>query len=394
MEKFERATIIVLDSAGIGALPDAAEFGDVGANTLANIALATGGLNLPNMESLGLGNIDDILGVAKIEKNAKGSFAKAAEEAKGKDTTTGHWEIAGVVPEKAFPTYPEGFPEETIKEFERRTGRKVICNKPYSGTAVLDDYGDEQLQTGAWIVYTSADPVFQIAAHEEHISLDELYAACKTALEICSELSPVARVIARPYVGKKKGEFKRTSNRHDYSVTPPEKTLLDRVKEAGLDVIGIGKTSDIFAGVGITDSRGTNKDNLDGILKTIEALKENSKGLVFTNLVDFDMLYGHRRDPKGYKLALEEFDQYLPQIMDSLKEKEILIITADHGCDPTYKGTDHTREYVPVLVYGKNLKGGVEIGTLQSFSSIAATIEDLLLGKTELPESFAEMLVK
>lgn len=394
MEKFERATIIVLDSAGIGALPDAAEFGDIGANTLANIALQTGGLNLPNMESLGLGNIDDILGVAKIQKNAKGSFAKAAEKAKGKDTTTGHWEIAGVVPEKAFPTYPEGFPEETIKEFEKRTGRKVICNKPYSGTAVLDDYGDEQLETGAWIVYTSADPVFQIAAHEEHISLDELYAACKTALEICSELSPVARVIARPYLGKKKGEFKRTANRHDYSVTPPKETLLDRVKEAGLDVIGIGKTSDIFAGVGITDSRGTNKDNLDGILKTIEALKEDSKGLIFTNLVDFDMLYGHRRDPKGYKLALEEFDQYLPQIMDSLKEKEILIITADHGCDPTYKGTDHTREYVPVLVYGKNLKSGVEIGTLQSFASIAATIEDLILGETEIPESFAKMLTK
>lgn len=394
MEKFERATIIVLDSAGIGALPDAAEFGDAGSNTLANIALTTGGLNLPNMESLGLGNIDDILGVAKIQKNAKGSFAKAAEKAKGKDTTTGHWEIAGVVPEKAFPTYPEGFPEETIKEFERRTGRKVICNKPYSGTAVLDDYGDEQIETGAWIVYTSADPVFQIAAHEEHVSLEELYAACKTALEICSELSPVARVIARPYVGSRKGEFKRTSNRHDYSVTPPKATLLDRVKEAGLDVVGIGKTSDIFAGVGITDSRGTNKDNLDGILKTIEALKEDSKGLIFTNLVDFDMLYGHRRDPKGYKLALEEFDQYLPQIMDSLKEKEILIITADHGCDPTYKGTDHTREYVPVLVYGKNLKAGVDIGTLQSFSSIAATIEDLILGKTELSESFAEMLIK
>ena len=393
MEKFERATIIVLDSAGIGALPDAEEFGDKGANTFVNIALATGGLNLPNMEDLGLGNVENILGVAEVLENCKGDYGKAAEKAKGKDTTTGHWEIAGVVPEKAFPTYPNGFPEETIKAFEEATGRKVLCNKPYSGTAVLDDYGEEQLKTGDWIVYTSADPVFQVAANEATISLDELYKACKTALEICSKYSPVARVIARPYVGEKKGEFKRTSNRHDYSVLPPKETLLDKVKAAGLEVIGVGKTSDIFAGCGITDNRGTNKDNLDGILKTIEALKEDTKGLIFTNLVDFDMQYGHRRDPKGYKLALEQFDEYLPQIMDSLKEKEILIITADHGCDPTYKGTDHTREYVPVLVYGKTLKAGINLGTLESFSAIAATIEELLLGKTDLDGSFVNKII-
>ncbi|MGL4307257.1 phosphopentomutase [Cetobacterium sp. SF1] len=391
MKKISRATIIVLDSAGIGYMPDAEEFGDKGANTLGNIALACGGLNLKHMEDLGLGNIGEILGVSRVE-NAIGAYGKAAEKAKGKDTTTGHWEIAGVVQEKAFPTYPNGFPEETIKEIERRTGRKVICNLPYSGTKVLDDYGDEQLKSGAWIIYTSADPVLQIAAHEELIPLEELYKACKIALEVCNEKSPVARVIARPYLGSQKGEFTRTSNRHDYSVLPPKESMLDRIKNEGLSVIGIGKTNDIFAGVGVTENRGTNKDNLDGILKTIEALKEDSKGLIFTNLVDFDMKYGHRRDPKGYKLALEEFDNYLPQMMESLKEDEILLITADHGCDPTYKGTDHTREYVPVLVYGKTANKNVNLGTRKSFADIAATIEELLLGKTNLEGSFAKEL--
>ncbi|MGX6591371.1 phosphopentomutase [Cetobacterium ceti] len=393
MKKIDRATIIVLDSAGIGYMPDAEDFGDKGANTLGNIALTCGGLNLKNMEDLGLGNVDEILGVAKVQE-AKGAFGKAAEKAKGKDTTTGHWEIAGVIQEKAFPTYPNGFPKETLDEIERRTGRKILCNLPYSGTKVLDDYGDEQLKTGAWIIYTSADPVLQIAAHEELIPLEELYKACKIALEVCNEKSPVARVIARPYVGEKSGAFTRTSNRHDYSVLPPKESMLDRIKDKGLSVIGIGKTNDIFAGVGITENRGTNKDNLDGILKTIEALKEDSKGLIFTNLVDFDMKYGHRRDPKGYKLALEEFDNYLPQMMENMKENEILLITADHGCDPTYKGTDHTREYVPVLVYGKNMNKNVNLGTRNSFAEIAATIEELLLGETKLEGSFANKLFK
>lgn len=393
MKKIDRATIIVLDSAGIGYMPDAEDFGDKGANTLGNIALTCGGLNLKNMEDLGLGNVDEILGVAKVQE-AKGAFGKAAEKAKGKDTTTGHWEIAGVIQEKAFPTYPNGFPKETLDEIERRTGRKILCNLPYSGTKVLDDYGDEQLKTGAWIIYTSADPVLQIAAHEELISLEELYKACKIALEVCNEKSPVARVIARPYVGEKSGAFTRTSNRHDYSVLPPKESMLDRIKDKGLSAIGIGKTNDIFAGVGITENRGTNKDNLDGILKTIEALKEDSKGLIFTNLVDFDMKYGHRRDPKGYKLALEEFDNYLPQMMENMKENEILLITADHGCDPTYKGTDHTREYVPVLVYGKNMNKNVNLGTRNSFAEIAATIEELLLGETKLEGSFANKLFK
>lgn len=393
MKKVERVTLIVLDSAGVGALPDAKEFGDEKTNTLGNTALATGGLNLKNLEELGLGNITEILGVERVE-NAKGAYGKAMELSKGKDTTTGHWEIAGIVQEKAFPTYSNGFPKETIEAFEKATGRKVICNLPYSGTDVLEVYGEEQLATGAWIVYTSADPVFQIAANEEIISLDELYSACKKALEICGELSPVARVIARPYIGKRAGEFIRTSNRHDYSVEPPIESMLDRVKNAGLDVIGIGKTSDIFAGVGITQSRGTNKDNLDGILKTIEELKKDTKGIIFTNLVDFDMKYGHRRDPKGYKLALEEFDNYLPEIIDNLKENELLILTADHGCDPTYKGSDHTREYIPIVVYGKMIEENIDLGVQKGFSTIAATVEELLLGKTDLKGSFASQIIK
>lgn len=388
--KIERATIVVLDSAGVGYLPDAEEFGDVGSNTIGNIAKHCGGISLPNMQKLGLGNIIDIDGV-EPENNVNGAYGKAAEASKGKDTTTGHWEIAGVKLEKAFPTYTNGFSEETIKLFEERTGRKVMANKPASGTAILDEYGDEQMKTGNWIVYTSADPVFQIAAHEEVIPLEELYRACEIALEICSEHEPVARVIARPYLGSGKGNFTRTPNRHDYSVTPPQPTVLDRLKENGLDVIGIGKTKDIFAGQGITDSRGTNKDNVDGIEKTLVALEEDSKGLIFTNLVDFDMVYGHRRNPVGYKDALEEFDKYLPQIQEKLKEDEILILTSDHGCDPTYKGTDHTREYIPLMVYGKQIKQNVNLGTRTTFADIAATIEELLLGN-KIEGSFAKDL--
>ena len=389
MDKLERVSIIVLDSVGIGALPDAKEFGDEGSNTIAHIAESTGGMNVPNMEKLGLGNLDNIEGVRPL-KNTSGAYGKAAELSKGKDTTTGHWEIAGVALENPFPTYPDGFPREVIKELEEKTGRKVIANKPASGTAVIDEYGEEQLETGSLIVYTSADPVLQIAAHEGVIPLKELYSICETALDICKRKAPVSRVIARPYTGESKGKFTRTSNRHDYSVEPPRETLLDKLKSAGMDVVGIGKINDIFTGRGITDNRGTNEDNKDGILKTIEALKENTKGIIFTNLVDFDMVFGHRRNPKGYREALEEFDSYLPEIMENIKEKEILIITADHGCDPTYKGTDHTREYVPILVYGKGINP-VNLGIRKSFSDIAASVEELLLGNAE-KGSFAKEL--
>ena len=389
MEKLERVTVIVLDSVGIGELPDAVEFGDAGSNTLGHIAEASNGIVLPNMEKLGLGSLTDIKGVPKTS-NPQGAYGKANEASKGKDTTTGHWEIGGVILEKPFPTYPNGFPKVVLDEIEKRTGRKILCNMPYSGTDVLDDFGDEQLETGAWILYTSADPVLQIAAHEEKIPLKELYETCKIALEICGEHSPVARVIARPYIGSSKGNFKRTSNRHDYSIEPPKDTILDKIKASDLDVIAIGKTSDIFSGKGITESKGTNKDNKDGIIKTIHALKDDTKGLIFTNLVDFDMLYGHRRNVKGYKDALEEFDNYLPEIISNLKDKEILIITADHGCDPTYKGTDHTREYIPILVYGKGIKN-VDLGIRSTFADIAATIEELLLGN-KVEGSFAKDL--
>lgn len=389
MEKLERVTVIVLDSVGIGELPDAVEFGDAGSNTLGHIAEASNGIALPNMEKLGLGNLTDIKGVPKTS-SPQGAYGKANEVSKGKDTTTGHWEIGGVILEKPFPTYPNGFPKVVLDEIEQRTGRKILCNMPYSGTDVLDDFGDEQLETGAWILYTSADPVLQIAAHEEKIPLKELYETCKIALEICGEHSPVARVIARPYIGSGKGDFKRTSNRHDYSIEPPKDTILDKIKASDFDVIAIGKTSDIFSGKGITESKGTNKDNKDGIIKTIYALKDDTKGLIFTNLVDFDMLYGHRRNVKGYKDALEEFDNYLPEIISNLKDKEILIITADHGCDPTYKGTDHTREYIPILVYGKEIKN-VDLGIRSTFADIAATIEELLLGN-KVEGSFAKEL--
>ena len=299
----KKAVLIVVDSCGVGALPDAADFGDEGVNTLAHLAKAEGGVSLPNMEKIGLGNIIDIEGVSK-NSNAAGYYGKAMETSKAKDTTTGHWEIAGLVSTKPFNTYPNGFPEITIKKIEEFSGRRVVCNKPYSGTEVIDDYADEQFKDGALIVYTSADSVLQIAAHEELIPIDELYKICEKSLEICNEYSPIARVIARPYIGTK-GNYKRTERRHDYSVPPSGETMLDRLKNHNLPVIGIGKTSDIFAGVGITENRKTNKNNLDGIEKTIKAIKEVNEGLIFTNLVDFDMLYGHRRDPKGYKNALE-----------------------------------------------------------------------------------------
>lgn len=382
----KKAVLIVVDSCGVGALPDAKDFGDEGVNTISHLAKASGGVNLPNMEKMGLGNITDIEGVSK-NNNAIGYYGKSMEKSKAKDTTTGHWEIAGLISKKPFNTYPNGFPEKTIKAIEEMSGRKVVCNKPYSGTEVIDDYADEQLKNGSLIVYTSADSVLQIAAHEELIPIEELYKICEKSLEICNEFSPVARVIARPYLGEK-GNYKRTERRHDYSVPPSGETMLDRISKNNLPVIGIGKTSDIFAGVGITENRKTNKNNLDGIEKTIKAIKEVDKGLIFTNLVDFDMLYGHRRDAKGYKNALEEFDRYIPEMIENLNEDDLFIITADHGCDPTYKGSDHTREYIPILAFGKKLKKNVNIGVRDSFISIAASIEKHLLGETNLEGDF------
>jgi len=371
----QKVILIVLDSVGVGELPDAAKYGDEGSNTLGNVAKAVGGLSLPNMQKMGIGNIIDIEGVPAV-KEPTAAYGKAAEKSAGKDTTTGHWELAGVILERPFPVYPDGFPPELIEEFEKRIGRKVLGNKVASGTEIIKELGDEHVKTGRPIVYTSADSVFQIAAHEEVIPVKQLYDICKIAREILRGEHGVARVIARPFVGKS-GEYLRTYNRADFSLKPPHDTLLDKVVRAGMEVIGVGKIWDIFAGQGITKAMHT-EGNMDGVDKTLEAIDMIQKGLVFSNLVDYDMLYGHRNDPVGYAKALEEFDGRLPEILEKLGDNDVLIITADHGCDPTTVSTDHSREYVPVLVYGDRIKAGVKLGTLSSFSDIGQTVTDVL----------------
>ena len=370
----KRVVIIVLDSAGIGETPDAASFGDVGCNTLGNIAQAIGGLNLPNMEAMGLGNIAILDGV-EPQLKPTAAYGKMDEVSAGKDTTAGHWELAGIHLPAPFPMYPNGFPAEVMDEFARQTGRGWLGNYPASGTVIIDELGKEHMETGKLIVYTSGDSVFQIAAHEEIIPVDELYKYCKMAREILRGEHEVSRVIARPFIGEP-GDFTRTANRHDYSVIPPEPTILDNLKDAGLMVFGIGKISDIFVGQGITEAVST-KSNKDGIDKTIEAIETHTdKGLIFTNLVDFDAKFGHRNNPQGYADALIEFDEHLPDIVDALNDDDILIITADHGNDPTYPGTDHTREYVPILIAGSAVKS-VNIGVRSTFADLAATIADI-----------------
>ncbi|MDM8128322.1 phosphopentomutase [Paraclostridium benzoelyticum] len=370
-----RVIWMIIDSVGIGALPDSEKFGDVNVNTLGNIVKNYKDIKLPNMLKLGLGNIDGIDSLEGVESPI-GVFGRASEVSKGKDTTTGHWEMTGVLVETPFRTYENGFPKEIIDEFERKTNRKVIGNKPASGTAILDELGEQQMKTGEVIVYTSADSVFQIAAHEEIIPLDELYKMCEIAREIMMGDNAVARIIARPFVGQP-GAFERTSNRRDYSLSPFEDTVLDNIKNSNLDVIGVGKIEDIFNKQGITEAIHT-KDNMDGVDQTINYMKKENNGLIFTNLVDFDSKYGHRRDVKGYKEALEEFDARIPEILENMKDDDILIINSDHGNDPTYKGTDHTREYIPMLIYGKNVKDGLNLGTRSSFADIGATVADIL----------------
>lgn len=386
-----RVIWIIIDSVGIGELPDADKFGDVGANTIGNIVKSQGDINMPNIVDMGIGNIDGVDFLEKVDKPAA-AFGKCAEISQGKDTTTGHWEMSGIVVDKPFKTFPNGFPKDIIDEFEKQTGRKVVGNKPESGTVILDELGEHQIKTGDAIVYTSADSVLQIAAHEEIIPLEELYNMCKIARKIMSGDNAVARIIARPYIGNKKGSFERTSNRRDYSVDPFKTTVLDNIKGSGLDVIAVGKIEDIFNGKGITEAVHT-KDNMDGVDKTIKYIKSNNRGLIYTNLVDFDSKYGHRRDPKGYKKAIEEFDARLPEIIEAMKEDDILIINSDHGNDPTYKGTDHTREYIPVLIYGDRIKKGVNLGVRSSFCDIGATIADILgVEKTNCGESFKKYL--
>ena len=371
----KRIIVIVLDSVGIGEAPDAAAFGDVGSNTIGNIAQAVGGLNLPNMEAMGLGNIAILDGV-KPQLEPTAAYGKMAEISAGKDTTAGHWEIAGIHLSEPFPMYPNGFPAEVMDEFASQTGRGWLGNYPSSGTVILDELGKEHMETGKLIVYTSGDSVFQIAAHEEIVPVDDLYKYCKMARDILRGEHEVSRVIARPFIGEP-GNFTRTANRHDYSVTPPQATVLDNLKDAGLMVYAIGKINDIFVGQGITDAIST-QSNKDGIDKTIDALRTHTeKGLIFTNLVDFDAKFGHRNNPQGYADALVEFDQHLPAIVDGLNDDDILVITADHGNDPTYPGTDHTREYVPVLIAGAAVQN-VNIGVRSTFADLATTIADIL----------------
>ena len=387
----KRIFLIVLDSFGIGAMPDSEAFGDVGVNTLAACATSPK-LHIPNMIAAGLGNIDGVACLPKTDAPV-GAYARLTEASMGKDTTIGHWEIAGVVSPNPLPTYPNGFPEEVLKAFEEATGRGCLCNLPYSGTDVIRDYGQQHLDTGKWIVYTSADSVFQVAAHEELIPLEELYDACHKARNILRGKHGVGRVIARPFVGDSVNGFKRTSNRHDYSLEPPKATMLDAIKAAGLDSIAVGKIHDIFAGYGDTEYV-YNKSNANGMEHTANFAKKDFKGLCFVNLVDFDMVYGHRRDIDGYANALTEFDAWLGDFLPTLGEEDLVMITADHGCDPAYTATtDHTREYVPLLILGKTVKPG-SLGTRKSFADIAATVTELLGVDYDTPgESFtAEIL--
>ena len=386
----KRVFLIVLDSFGIGAMPDSESFGDVGVNTLRSCTTSKE-LQIPNMIAAGLGNIDGVDSLQKTDAPT-GAFARLTEASMGKDTTIGHWEIAGLVSPQPLPTYPEGFPQEVLDAFTEATGRGCLCNLPYSGTDVIRDYGQEQLDTGKWIVYTSADSVFQVAAHEELIPLEELYDACRKARKLLRGKHGVGRVIARPFVGSE-GKFQRTSNRHDYSLEPPGFTLLDALQKAGKATIGVGKIYDIFAGVGVSDHV-YNKSNADGMNHALNYAGQDFEGLCFVNLVDFDMLFGHRRDIDGYAKALTEFDGWLPKLMEQLGEEDIVMITADHGCDPAYTATtDHTREYVPLLVLGKKVRP-VNLGTRKSFADIAATVAQLLDVQLDTPGiSFADDII-
>lgn len=375
MKKYRRIFLIIADSAGIGHCPRAAEFGDEGSNTFAHAAHSVGGLDVPAMESYGLGKLDDIEGVSPDVQKDGAYAARLLEESNGKDTMTGHWEMMGIYTKKPFKTFTDtGFPEELIKELEEKTGHKVIGNKAASGTGILDELGEQQMKENSLIVYTSADSVLQIAAHEEVTGLEELYRCCAIARELCmKDEYKVGRVIARPYLGDKSGNFKRTSNRHDYALSPSEDTILDELLKKGYRTLGIGKIGDIFAGKGIGESWRT-ISNEDGMDKVLKAMDEEFEGLVFVNLVEFDSEYGHRRNPVGYARCLEALDKRLLEVEAKMREDDLLLISADHGNDPTYKGTDHTREMVPLLIYSPSLKGASKLGDRASFADIGATI--------------------
>lgn len=384
MKKINRVFVVVMDSLGVGAMPDAGQFGDAGVNTLGHICEAVNGLKMPNLRKLGMANVIPLKNVPTVEKPV-GYYGILKEKSNGKDTMTGHWEMMGLEVTTPFKTFTDhGFPPELIKELEERTGRKIIGNKSASGTEILDELAEEEIATGHMIVYTSADSVLQICGNEETFGLEELYRCCEIAREITMKDEwKVGRVIARPYIGKKKGEFKRTSNRHDYALKPYGKTALDALKAAGLDVISVGKIRDIFDGEGITESY-KSKSSVHGMEQTIELTGKDFHGLCFVNLVDFDALWGHRRDPKGYAEEIEKFDEKLGILLDCLKEDDLLIITADHGNDPTYTGTDHTREKVPLLAYSKSMERSGKLPEADTFAVIGATAADIF--GVEMPE--------
>ncbi len=386
-----RVILIVMDSVGIGELPDAHLYGDVGSNTLANTARAVGGLSLPNLAGLGLGNIAPLEGVAVCEQPI-GAYGKMAERSPGKDTTTGHWEIAGIILDQAFPTFPQGFPAEFLGQFEAAIGRGTLGNVVASGTDIINRLGEEHMQTGKPIVYTSADSVFQIAAHEAVIPLPELYRICQIAREMLQGPMKVGRVIARPFAGEP-GNFQRTTNRHDYAVLPPAKILHQYVAESGKEVMAVGKIKDIYAGQGITQHR-TAKNNMDAIDQLLAFLSQGDPGLIMVNLVDFDMLFGHRNNFRGYARALEELDQRLPEVFSQLGPDDICILTADHGCDPTTPSTDHSREYVPVLIMGDAIKSNYNLGVRNSFADLGASVAELLQVTLPTGNSFAKDILK
>lgn len=391
MKKNIRIIVIVLDSVGVGALQDAYKFGDEDSNTLGNIAKVLGGLNLPNLEKMGLGNIIPILGV-KPQLSPIANFGKMAEVSVGKGSTSGHWELMGLHLSKAFPKYPNGFPKEIMDKFHKAIGIQTLGNYPASGTEIIKVLGDKHIKTKKPIVYTSADSVFQIAAHEDIIPPEKLYKICKKAREILTGEHAISRVIARPFIGKN-GKFTRTKRRKDFSLEPTGKMLLDYLKENEKEVLAVGKISDIFVGRGITKKFPT-KNNLDGIKKIINLIGNNRGDMIFANLIDFDMLYGHRNNPEGYAKALAEFDENIPEILNSMKYNDILFITADHGCDPTTPSTDHSREYVPLIVYGKNIKSSVNLGIRKSFADVGKTISEILNIEADIKgESFAKLIL-
>jgi len=372
----ERVIWLVLDGVGAGELPDAADYGDRGAHTLRHTAEAVGGLSLPNLERLGLGNVAPARGL-KSRRDAEGAFGRMKEASPGKDSTTGHWELAGVILDRPFPVYPHGFPPEVVEEFERRIGRRVLGNRPASGTSIIEELGEEHLRTGRPILYTSADSVFQLAAHKEVIPLEELYRMCRVAREILQGEHAVSRVIARPFVGRP-GSFRRVgAERLDLSLPPPRPTVLDLCQEAGLPVIGVGKVGDLFAGRGFLRSPHTS-GNAETMSRLLEEVKSGGIGILMANLVDFDMLYGHRRDPEGFAAALREVDAFLPRLQEAMRTEDLLLVVSDHGCDPTFRGTDHTREYGILLAWNPALSGGTDLGTRGTFADAGKTVADLL----------------